>query len=92
MGKTFITSAEVAEILEYDSTGAFLRRRAELEEEHDFPPPAPLQSRPLKWRREAVVHWKAQQGYAQGEEDTTPALTHGLASGKASLMRAARTP
>lgn len=88
-GRIFITSAEVAALLEYDSAAAFLSRRAELEEAHDFPPPAPLQRRPLKWRRDAVVRWLAAQGHAGAP---SPALAHGLASGKVALLEAARTP
>lgn len=90
--RVFITSGEVAELLEYDSTNAFLRRRRELEEEHDFPPPVPLLRRGLKWRRSAVEHWKSRQGHAPGEEDSIPALQRGVASGKVSLLQAARQP
>lgn len=91
MTRTFITAGDVAEILEYPTPDAFLRRRAELEELHDFPPPAPLQARPLKWRRDAVEHWAARQGYAP-DDTTERTLARGLASGRVSLLSAARTP
>lgn len=90
--RIFITASEVAEILEYANRDAFLRRRAELEEDHDFPPPAPLQSRPLKWRRDAVEHWKTQAGLQARDDGIRMSVDAGPIGGKVALLRAAQRP
>jgi hypothetical protein len=62
MARMFITSAEVADLLELPSSIAFLSRRADLEEQ-GFPLPCPWTARPMKWRRDLVEAWIATQGH-----------------------------
>lgn len=52
----FITSAQVAGLLDLPSANAFLARRDALEE-LGFPPPCPWSARPLKWRADLVQNW-----------------------------------
>lgn len=56
-GRTFITAAEVAELLEFPKATSFLGRRLALERDHGFPPPVCFTRSPLKWRRSDVVRW-----------------------------------
>ena len=58
----FITSAQVAGLLDLPSANAFLARRDALEE-MGFPLPCPWSSRPLKWRADLVQGWIARQGH-----------------------------
>ncbi len=58
----FITSAQVAQLLDLPSANAFLARRAELEDQ-GFPLPVSWISRPLKWRADLVQTWIARQGH-----------------------------
>lgn len=62
MSKRFITSEEVAVLLDLPDGPAFLRRREELEDEHRFPPPMPHSRRPLLWRDDQVKAWIETQG------------------------------
>jgi hypothetical protein len=57
MPKTFIDSAEIAQILELDNTAQFTTRRDYLIEQHAFPRPLPGWKRPMKWRRDDVINW-----------------------------------
>ena len=60
--KPFITSTEVAALLDLPSPNAFLARRADLEEQ-GFPLPCPWMHRPMKWRSDLVQAWIAAQGH-----------------------------
>lgn len=62
--KTFLTAGEVARRLGLTTAGSFLRVRARLETDQDFPPPFPVSARPLKWRADAVDGWIDGQGRA----------------------------
>lgn len=92
MARTFITAPEVARLLEYASAESFLRQRERLESDHDFPPPAPLQSRPRKWRREAVELWKARAGHGAADTPAPRAPIRVPAGSNVSLLAAARRP
>lgn len=87
----FIDAHDVARILGLPDDLAFLRRRAELEDRHGFPLSLPYWKRPLKYRRDAVVAWLAEQGGPRpvGHPDIPPEL---LTSGKVSLLAEARRP
>lgn len=61
MAKTFLTSAGVAELLEIPKQ-RFLKKRAELEEFHQFPTPMPHAQRPMLWRRDEVLAWVRRNG------------------------------
>ena len=52
----FITSAQVAQLLDLPSANAFLSRRDDLEGK-GFPTPCPWIQRPMKWRTEQVQNW-----------------------------------
>lgn len=56
MGRMFLNSAQVAELLDLPSAASFLARRDELEQ-LGFPPPCPWSARPLKWRADLVRTW-----------------------------------
>ena len=58
----FLSTAQVAARLQYDTPAAFLRQRDRLEEDHAFPLPLPLRARrrPL-WRADAIDAWLAAQ-------------------------------
>ena len=58
----FITSAQVAQLLDLPSASSFLARRDELED-IGFPLPVAWSARPLKWRADLVQGWIARQGY-----------------------------
>jgi hypothetical protein len=58
----FITSAEVAQLLDLPSANSFLARRADLEEK-GFPLPCPWSARPMRWRADLVQAWIACQGH-----------------------------
>lgn len=60
-GKLFWTSALVARELGI-TKATFLRRRAELEDDHGFPLPLPQQVRPMLWRADQVRAWLDAQG------------------------------
>jgi hypothetical protein len=61
MNRMFISSADVAQLLELPSANAFLARRADLEEK-GFPMPCPWSARPMRWRAELVRAWISLQG------------------------------
>jgi hypothetical protein len=61
MNRMFITSGEVAGLLELPSANAFLARRADLEEK-GFPLPCSWSARPMRWRAELVRAWINTQG------------------------------
>jgi predicted DNA-binding transcriptional regulator AlpA len=59
----FITSAEVAQLLDYPTAAAFMAHRKRLEDETLFPPPAATRTRRnLRWHRDQVQAWIARQG------------------------------
>ena len=59
----FITSAEVAQLLDYPSAAAFLSHRDRLENDTLFPLPALTRTRRnLRWNRDQVQAWIARQG------------------------------
>ncbi|MDR6266565.1 AlpA family phage regulatory protein [Roseobacter sp. N2S] len=62
MAKIFMTTAEVADLLEYGSTAQFSTRREDLIRDHGFPRPVPVSTRPMKWRRADVEQWMAFAG------------------------------
>jgi hypothetical protein len=62
LNRMFITSAEVAQLLELPSANAFLARRPALEE-LGFPLPCAWSARPLRWRAELVRAWIDRQGH-----------------------------
>jgi predicted DNA-binding transcriptional regulator AlpA len=54
----FLTSSQVAQLLDYPSAGAFLAHRARLEADHLFPLPSPTRAlRNLRWGRDEVLAW-----------------------------------
>lgn len=55
----FITSDQVAELLEFGTKAQFMTRRTDLIRKHGFPPPLPFIRRPMKWRRADVEAWVA---------------------------------
>lgn len=55
--KPFITAADVADLIGFDSGTSFLAARDRLEHENSFPFPMPTSRRPLKWRRQLVEAW-----------------------------------
>jgi predicted DNA-binding transcriptional regulator AlpA len=59
--KPFITTAEVAQLVGL-SRNTFLAKREELAEKHGFPDPMPTSLCPLRWRRDRVEAWIAEQG------------------------------
>lgn len=60
--KIMIDATEVAPLIGFTSSDAFLRARDRLERDEAFPLPVPTCLRPLKWRRDAVQAWVAAQG------------------------------
>lgn len=59
----FITSAEVAQMLDYPSPAAFLQHRQRLEDDTLFPQPAATRTRRnLRWHRDQVQAWINRQG------------------------------
>lgn len=77
----FITSAQVAQLLELPNANSFLARRADLEE-RGFPLPCSWIARPMKWRCELVAAWIQTQGLprALGERPRlVPANAHLMA-------------
>ncbi|MGR3522702.1 MAG: hypothetical protein ACU0FT_08105 [Paracoccus sp. (in: a-proteobacteria)] len=89
MSRTFVTSAEVAHQLDM-SLMNFLRKRAQLIDDHGFPQPMPHQSSPLLWRADQIAHWIAGQGLPRDpEERIDPKL---LRAGKVALLAEARRP
>ena len=58
----FLTADELAPLIGLPCAGAFLRRRAMMERDQDFPLPLPHCRRPLLWRRDQVQAWLARQG------------------------------
>lgn len=85
----FIGADQVASILGLPDVNAFLRRRVELEDRHGFPLSLPYHRRPLKYRREDVVAWLAEQGRPRNKaRDDIPAEL--LTSGKVALLAEAR--
>ncbi|MBW4710703.1 hypothetical protein KX928_23180 [Roseobacter sp. YSTF-M11] len=73
----FVDKEDVAQIIGLNSGTAFLRIRARLEQEHDFPLPLPTCQRPLRWRREEVAAWVTLQGRtASDQPDQKAPRTH----------------
>jgi len=68
--------------------GAFLRARARLERDHDFPLPMPTTRRPLIWRAENVAAWVAAQGRARAAMADLAALV--AAAPNVTLLEKAR--
>lgn len=58
---SFITSAQVAQLLDLPGATSFLARRPQLEE-MGFPLPCPWSARPMKWRSDLVQGWINAQG------------------------------
>lgn len=86
--RTFIDTAEVADMLGLPSSQAFLIRRTDLEDHHGFPIPMPHWKRPLKYRRDQIEHWIEMNGTPKGEDPAIdPAL---IASGKVRMLAEAR--
>lgn len=85
MARTFISTAEVADLLGVSAQG-FLRNRARLEDELGFPEAMPHRRRPLIWRRDQVETWIDGQGTPR-EDRIDPAL---VAAGKVALLAEAR--
>lgn len=73
MSKLFIDAGEVAEILGVKDREAFLRRRADLEKDHEFPLPMPQLLRPMLWRRSQVVEWA--ENYSADRQPDAPRIT-----------------
>lgn len=59
--RMFLSSAEVAQLLDLPSSVAFLARRDALED-LGFPLPCPWSARPMKWRSDQVQGWIERQG------------------------------
>lgn len=59
---SFITSAQVAQLLDLPSPESFLARRDQLEA-LGFPLPCPWSARPMKWRSDLVLSWIDRQGH-----------------------------
>lgn len=83
--QSFITAAQVAQLLELANAWSFLRQRTDLEN-RGFPLPCPWSSRPLKWRRELVEGWIAVQGLPRALSQPLR-----LVGGNAALMARAET-
>lgn len=58
----FVKAAEAAAMCGFASPATFLRHRARLEADHNFPMPMPVHTQPMLWRREEVAAWVALQG------------------------------
>ena len=58
----FMTARQVAALVGYENAAAFYRARARLEQDHGFPLPLPTALRNMRWRRDAVECWLAEQG------------------------------
>lgn len=58
---SFITSAQVAQLLDLPSRESFLAKRAALEN-NGFPLPCSWSARPMRWRAELVRAWINTQG------------------------------
>ncbi|QPM89131.1 hypothetical protein [Pseudooceanicola algae] len=71
----FITSEEVASLLELSGRASFLVKRDWLERDHDFPPPMPHSLSPMLWRRSAVLAWLDRQGLVEEERPAPPPRT-----------------
>lgn len=84
----FITAETVAGMIGYDSSAAFLRHRAGLEADQDFPLPMPTSRRPMRWRRDAVAAWVAEQGLPRAVTANLPARPEGA---NVVLLELART-
>lgn len=71
--REFVFAATVAELTGFANGPAFLRQRAVLEDEHDFPLPVPA-ARPLRWRRSEVRVWVDRLGVSRTELHTRQPL------------------
>lgn len=71
MPRTFLTSREVAELLDYDNPDQFYRHRQRLIEDHHFPEPVPLSLREHKWRADEVERWIENHGLPRVAGDPT---------------------
>lgn len=70
--RLFLTTAEVAQLLDLTPAG-FLAARDRLTADHGFPEPMPTSLRPLRWRRDRVEHWIANQGLPRAQRPAAPA-------------------
>ena len=59
--RDYIQADEVAALIGLDDGAAFLRRRARLEREAQFPKPMPTSLRPLLWQRARIEGWLTAQ-------------------------------
>jgi len=73
---TYIQTSDVAAMLGLANATAFLSRKTQLEEDHDFPLPMPQQKRPLLYRRDQVLAWLDQQGRPRAEPVHIPEGTN----------------
>jgi predicted DNA-binding transcriptional regulator AlpA len=73
----FVTADVVAQLTGFDDAGAFYRHRARLENELDFPLPMPLGQRRLRWRRDCVLAWVAEQGLPRRATAQLPPVPEG---------------
>lgn len=83
--QSFITAAQVAQLLELANAQSFLRQRDDLEI-CGFPLPCRWSSRPLKWRRDVVQAWIEAQGLPRAVAQPLR-----LIGGTAALMARAET-
>lgn len=67
----FVTARQVAAMLGYDSRAGFYRNRHRLEQDHAFPLPLPTSIRNLRWRRDAIECWLAEQGRPRADAVAT---------------------
>lgn len=84
----FITAAEVAALLEYDTPRQFQRQRARLTAEEGFPLPIPLNKRTLRWRRDDVIAWRDR---LTGLPDPTAMIDPDMPGNIVQLRRMAQT-
>ncbi|MBU2867041.1 hypothetical protein [Pacificibacter marinus] len=68
---TFIPADTVAEMIGFSCGKEFLRNRARLERDHDFPLPIPTCQSPMKWRTSLVNAWAATQGLPASQTPPT---------------------
>jgi predicted DNA-binding transcriptional regulator AlpA len=73
----FVTANDVATLTGFDDAPAFLRHRARLENDQDFPLPMPLGQRRMRWRRDCVLAWVAEQGLPRRVTAQLPPIPEG---------------
>ncbi|MEO0859205.1 MAG: hypothetical protein AAFY65_01230 [Pseudomonadota bacterium] len=67
-----VTSGDVAAILGFTSSEAFLAKRVEMEDLLDFPSPVQWVQRPYKWRRDMLRGWWRRQAEDMGIDVSLP--------------------